>query len=217
MKEDMFRNLAKNIKEQVEKLEVLDIYTNKHIHNVPRITLKLCEKLGIGEDKTRFYMNCAYLHDIGKIFTPHEILQKPEKLTNEEYEIMKQHTVKGYELCMAHEDLKKYAKAVKYHHENEDGTGYPEKLKGNEIPVEAKIVKVADIYDAISSRRQYKPEIKRLDAIKIIEEEVKKGKVNSKIFNALIDVAIDEIREENGEKEEINELEKMKIKGFTCK
>ena len=123
---------------------------------------------------------------------------------------MKQHTIKGYELCMSHKDLRKYANAVKYHHENEDGTGYPDKLKGEAIPLEAKIVKVADIYDAISSRRQYKPEIKRLDAIKIIDEEVKKGKVNSKIFNALIDVAIDEIKAEHGEKEEIDELENMK-------
>ncbi len=210
MNENMFKMLAKNIKEQVEKLERLDIYTNKHIHNVPKITLKLCKKLGLEEDKTRFYINCAYLHDIGKIFTPHEILQKPGKLTNKEFDIMKQHTIKGYELCMSHEDLKKYANAVKYHHENEDGTGYPDKLKGEAIPLEAKIVKVADIYDAISSRRQYKPEIKRLDAIKIIDEEVKRGKVNSKIFNALIDVAIDEIKDENGEKEEICELENMK-------
>lgn len=210
MNEDMFEKLAKNIKKQVERLDKLDIYTNKHIHNIPKITLKLCEKLGVEEKKTKFYINCAYLHDIGKIFIPHEILQKPSKLTNEEFDIMKQHTIKGYELCMSHEDLKKYANAVKYHHENEDGTGYPDKLKGDFIPLEAKIVKVADIYDAISSRRQYKPEIKRLDAIKIIDEEVKKGKVNSKIFNALIDVAIDEIKDENGEKEEIGELENMK-------
>ena len=137
-------------------------------------------------------------------------MKTAEKLTDEEYEVMKKHTIKGYELCMAHEDLKKYANAAKYHHENEDGTGYPECLKKDEIPIEAKIVKVADLYDAICSRRQYKPEVKRVDAMNIIYENVQKGKVNKKIFNALVDVAIDEIQEENGDIEEIKKLQEMK-------
>lgn len=210
MNDSMFQKLTEDVRLQVKRLEKLDIYTNKHVHNVPKITLKICQKLNVSEERTRFYINCAYLHDIGKIFIPYEILQKPEKLTDEEYEVMKKHTIKGYELCMAHEDLKKYANAAKYHHENEDGTGYPECLKKDEIPIEAKIVKVADLYDAICSRRQYKPEVKRVDAMNIIYENVQKGKVNKKIFNALVDVAIDEIQEENGDIEEIKKLQEMK-------
>ena len=180
MNDSMFQKLTEDVRLQVKRLEKLDIYTNKHVHNVPKITLKICQKLNVSEEKTRFYINCAYLHDI------------------------------GYELCMAHEDLKKYANAAKYHHENEDGTGYPECLKKDEIPIEAKIVKVADLYDAICSRRQYKPEVKRVDAMNIIYENVQKGKVNKKIFNALVDVAIDEIQEENGDIEEIKKLQEMK-------
>ena len=107
----MFQKLTEDVRLQVKRLEKLDIYTNKHVHNVPKITLKICQKLNVSEEKTRFYINCAYLHDIGKIFIPYEILQKPEKLTDEEYEVMKKHTIKGYELCMAHEDLKKYSNA----------------------------------------------------------------------------------------------------------
>lgn len=210
MEKKTFINLTQNIKEQVEKLDELDIYTSKHVHNVPKITMQLCKKLGIKEEKVSFFVKCAYLHDIGKIFIPSQILQKPEKLTNEEFEIMKTHTIKGYELCMAHEDLKRYAKAAKYHHENEDGTGYPDKLKESEIPIEAKVVKVADIYDAIMSKRQYKPAIKRMDAMNIILEKVKEGKVNRKIFNALIDVAIDEIKDESNDEKEILELKNMK-------
>ena len=83
-------------------------------------------------------------------------------------------------------------------------------MKKDEIPIEAKIVKVADLYDAICSRRQYKPEVKRVDAMNIIYENVQKGKVNKKIFNALVDVAIDEIQEENGDIEEIKKLQEMK-------
>ena len=83
-------------------------------------------------------------------------------------------------------------------------------LKENEIPLEAKIIKVADIYDAISSRRQYKPEIERTKAMKIVSEEVEKGKINAHIFNSLIDVVIDEINLEGGNIHEIEELRYMK-------
>jgi len=83
-------------------------------------------------------------------------------------------------------------------------------LKGDEIPIEAKIVKVADIYDAISSRRQYKPEIERVKALRIVSEEVEKGKINAHIFNSLIDVVIDEINLEGGNLNEMEELKNMK-------
>lgn len=83
-------------------------------------------------------------------------------------------------------------------------------LKGDEIPIEAKIIKVADIYDAISSRRQYKPEIERSEALRIVSEEVEKGKINEHIFNSLIDVVIDEIKSDSGNINEIEELKRMK-------
>ena len=79
MNDSMFQKLTEDVRLQVKRLEKLDIYTNKHVHNVPKITLKICQKLNVSEEKTRFYINCAYLHDIGKIFIPYEILQKPEK------------------------------------------------------------------------------------------------------------------------------------------
>lgn len=120
-------DMDKVIGNQVKKIEELDVFTGKHVHNVQKITVKLCEKLGIEEDKTKLYANCALLHDIGKIFIPPYVLQKPSKLTNEEFEIMKSHTIKGYELCMAQDNLKKYANVVRYHHENEDGSGYPDR------------------------------------------------------------------------------------------
>lgn len=83
-------------------------------------------------------------------------------------------------------------------------------LKGDEIPIEAKIVKVADIYDAISSRRQYKPEIDRAKALRIVSKEVENGKIDANIFNSLIDVVIDEINLEGGNIHEIEELKHMK-------
>lgn len=122
-----YMEMDKVIGNQVRKIEELDVFTSKHVHNVQKITVKMCEKLGIEEEKTRLYANCALLHDIGKIFIPPYVLQKPSKLTEEEFEIMKLHTTKGYELCMAQDNLKKYANVVRYHHENEDGSGYPDR------------------------------------------------------------------------------------------
>ena len=125
MNDSMFQKLTEDVRLQVKRLEKLDIYTNKHVHNVPKITLKICQKLNVSEEKTRFYINCAYLHDIGKIFIPYEILQKPEKLTDEEYEIMKKHTIYGYEICMKDKNLKPYSAGALYHHEALNGSRIP--------------------------------------------------------------------------------------------
>lgn len=200
-----------------ESIRLLDDVTNKHLNSVKNITIKISNKLGMDEDQIEFCATGAFFHDIGKILIPPHILQKPSKLTPEEYKIMKSHTISGYEICRLQEYLKPYADAALYHHENEDGSGYPFGKKGNEIPIEARIIKVADIYDAISSRRQYKSEVKRIEALKIVYEDVVKGKVNGEIFNGLLDVAIDEIKEENGSKEEIDELEAMKTRNVILK
>lgn len=211
--------LSENIREQIEeivqgklkeKINGLDTYTSKHLNSVQEITIKICDKLGKSEEETIFCSTAAFFHDIGKIFIPSDILQKPAKLTEQEYKVMKLHTILGFEICNLQEELQKYANAALYHHENEDGTGYPAGLKGDEIPFEAKIIKVADIYDAICSKRQYKTEVKRIEALRLVYEKVNEGKVNKEIFNALIDVVIDEIEEERKEQEEIDELRAMK-------
>ena len=94
-------------------------------YHFQKSSLKICQKLNVSEEKTRFYINCAYLHDIGKIFIPYEILQKPEKLTDEEYEIMKKHTIYGYEICMKDKNLKPYSAGALYHHEALNGSRIP--------------------------------------------------------------------------------------------
>lgn len=216
-----------NINNQIESLIVksnkigmfnhiiaLDNVTNKHLNSVKDITIKICNKMGMTEEEISFYATCAFFHDVGKILIPPHVLQKTTTLTPEEFKIMKTHTTGGYEICKLNDDLRPYAKAALYHHENEDGTGYPFGKKGDEIPMEARIIKVADIYDAICSRRQYKTEVKRLEALKLVYEEVNNGKVNREIFNYLLDVVIDEIQEENDfdNNLEIIQLQNMKNK-----
>ncbi len=185
-------NLDSTIRYQLNMLDTLDVFTRKHSENVANVTCRLCEYLHLRKDFTVYCTTCAFLHDIGKAFIPPAILQKPGKLTDEEYEVMKTHTNIGYKMCMDDLKLRPYAIGPKCHHEALNGTGYPDGLKGNQIPLEAQIIKVADEYDAIVSKRQYKSHIGITDTLKILIENAQAGKNNPRIVKALIKVVIDD-------------------------
>ncbi len=202
-------NLNKSIKYQLNLLDSLDLFTRKHSENVATITCNLCKKLHLSRSFTEYCTTCAYLHDVGKLFIPAEILQKPSKLTDEEFEIMKTHTTLGYKLCIKDEKLRPYYAGPYYHHECLDGTGYPQGLFENEIPYEAQIIKVADEYDALVNKRQYKSHIGVSESLKIIIERTKPspeaipntkysklGKNNKTIVKKLLKVVIDDIEYE---------------------
>ena len=208
-------NLDKTMQDQLNALDQLDVFTRKHCENVAAITCRLCEYLHLPKKFTEYCTICAYLHDIGKLFIPPSILQKPGKLTDEEYEIMKTHTTIGHEMCMKDERLRPYAAGPIYHHEALNGTGYPKGLTKKQIPLEGQIIRVADEYDAIVSKRQYKTHIGITDTLKIIidnakpHEEINKsdainemihnvkdGKDNPAIVRTLIKVVIDDINYE---------------------
>ena len=150
-------NLTGSMRYQLSMLDKLDVFTRKHSENVASIVCRLCEYLHLNKNFTSYCTICAYLHDIGKIFIPPKILQKPSRLTDEEYEVMKTHTILGYKMCMDDLELRPYALGPKYHHECLDGTGYPEGLKGREIPLEDQIIKVADEFDAIVVSEETEP------------------------------------------------------------
>jgi len=113
--------------------------------------------------------NYSVLHDIGKIFVSKEILNKPGKLTSEEWETVKKHTIYAKKL-LDNPHFKVALNIAMYHHENYDGTGYPKGLKDDEIPIEAQIVKIVDVYDALRSGRPYKKAFSHEEAMKIIIE-----------------------------------------------
>lgn len=118
-------NLNDSMRYQLNMLENLDMITSKHCENVANLTCRMCEYLHMSRIFTINATLCAYLHDIGKIYIPQEILKKPAALTDEEYEIMKTHTTIGYNICMKDIKLRPYAGGALYHHENLDGSGYP--------------------------------------------------------------------------------------------
>ena len=201
-------NLTSSMRYQLSMLDKLDIFTRKHSENVASIVCRLCEYLHLSKNFTSYCTICAYLHDIGKIFIPPEILQKPTKLTDSEYEIIKTHTILGYKMCMDDLELRPYALGPKYHHECLNGTGYPEGLKGNEIPLEDQIIKVADEYDAIVTKRQYKTHVNISKTLQELIQEtqpstrevaldnaangVKLGRLNKKVVKTLFKVVIED-------------------------
>lgn len=181
-------NLDESMRYQLSMLDRLDIFTRKHCDNVASLTCRLCEYLHCSKNFTEYCTICAYLHDIGKLFIPPEILQKPGKLTEEEYEIMKTHTTLGYNVCMKDLKLRPYAAGPLYHHEALDGTGYPQGLTKKDIPYEAQIIRVADEYDAIVSKRQYKSHVGISDTLKILIQNAKPNE-NVKKSEALNEMA----------------------------
>ena len=198
-------NLDKTMQYQLNILGSLDVFTRKHSENVASIVCRICQYLHCSKDFTEYCTICAYLHDIGKQFIPASILQKQSALTDEEFEIMKTHTTIGYKICMDDLKLRPYAAGPLYHHESLNGSGYPNGLTKEDIPYEAQIIRVADEYDAIVSKRQYKSHIEITDTLKILVNESKSensnsekvkiptlGKVNPLIVKALFKVIIDD-------------------------
>ncbi len=206
-------NLDETMRYQLSMLDTLDPYTRLHSENVANIVCRLCEYMRLNKEFTIYCTVCAYLHDIGKLFIPSEILQKNGPLTDKEYEVIKTHTTLGYKMCMDDPKLRPYSAGTIYHHEALNGTGYPKGLTKKEIPIEGQIIRVADEFDAIVSKRQYKthigitdtlkllieetkPYIPKSVALKSMEENTKIGKLNPKIVKPLFKVVIDDIKYE---------------------
>ena len=130
-------------------------YTYGHSRRVANIARIIGENSGMGQEElNRLYVS-GLLHDIGKISTPNEILNKPERLTDLEFDIIREHPVIGYEILKDFKEFDFICEVVRWHHERYDGTGYPDGLKGDEIPKTARIVAVADAYDAMATKRAY--------------------------------------------------------------
>jgi len=166
-------------------IDAKDEYTKGHSQRVSEYSYALAKELGLEEKEAQDIRNIALLHDIGKIGVPDSVLNKPGKLTDAEYEIMKQHPIVGAAILKDIEMIPGLDIGAKYHHERYDGKGYPSGLRGEEIPFIARIICVADAYDAMSSNRVYR---KRFSEEKILEElERSKGtQFDPKIADAFI-------------------------------
>ena len=200
-------NLDKTMKYQLDILGNLDFFTRRHSENVANLACRICEYLHFNQNFIIYCTICAYLHDIGKLFIPASILNKPDKLTDEEFEIMKTHTTLGYEMCMKDLKLRPYAIGPLDHHEALNGSGYPNGI--TKIPMEAQIIRIADEYDAIVTKRQYKTHVNisetlrelikdtkpdpKFVALDYLSQNSKVGKINKHVLKILFKVVIDDI------------------------
>jgi len=129
----------------------------------------VAQLLGMDEHAQTTVRIGAYLHDVGKVRVPHEILSKPGKLTSDEFAVLQMHPVWGTELLAAIEFPWDIKPIIRWHHERRDGSGYPDRLRGAEIPVSAQIVGIADVYDALTTTRPYRPALSRERALAEME------------------------------------------------
>lgn len=137
-------------------IEAKDEYTRGHSHRVAEYAALIAEELGWDKKEIKNLKNAAHLHDIGKICIPDNILNKPTRLTEEEFQVIKEHTVIGAEILKNITLISHVKEVARSHHERYDGMGYPDGLKGEEIPLYARVITVADSYDAMKSRRIYR-------------------------------------------------------------
>ena len=178
-------------------VEFRSLETGEHIKNIRVMVKVLLEKISdvypLSSEDIEMISNASVVHDIGKIAIPDSILLKPGSLTKEEFEIMKTHTVKGCDILSSLEysqDTKYYSycyEICRHHHERWDGRGYPDGLKGDEISIWAQATSLADVYDALTSKRVYKPAYTHDEAVKmIINGEC--GAFNPKLLDCFVDV-----------------------------
>lgn len=146
-------------------LEFYDLYTKGHSENVATLSQKIAKEMGLSDEIISNLYWCGMVHDIGKIQVRRDVLNKREALTDDEFEMIKMHPTYGFEMLKESEGLKPVAEIILHHHERWDGRGYPDGKMGNDIPVEALILSVADSWDAMASRRVYRDPLSYQDAV----------------------------------------------------
>ena len=156
------------VKSLASAIDAKDEYTRHHSTRVTEFTIKIAAKMNFSDKELGDLELAALLHDVGKIAVPESILNKPGKLTDAEFMLIKEHPARGENILSPVIELKEIARIVRAHHERYDGTGYPDKLKGREIPLGARIMALADTYDSITSERPYRKPASHRFAVKEI-------------------------------------------------
>jgi putative two-component system response regulator len=156
-------------------VEGRDPYTEGHCERLAMRAADMGRHLGMDEDSVLALKRGGYLHDLGKIAVPDEILKKGSDLTAEEWAIMKLHPVTGENICRPLHSLRLVLPIIRHHHEHSDGSGYPDGLVGSEIPVLPRVLQVVDVYDALRTARSYKPALTHDQAAQTMREEAARG------------------------------------------
>jgi putative two-component system response regulator len=156
-------------------IEAKDRYTEGHCERLSKYSVAMAQRLGLADELRVALRRAGVVHDIGKIGVPEHILSKPGPLTDEEWKIMKQHPVMGERICAPLKSFRHVLPVIRHHHEKLDGSGYPDGLKGDQIPLTARILQIADVFDALTTERPYRTALQPHQALGLIRDEVRRG------------------------------------------
>jgi putative two-component system response regulator len=164
-------------------IEGKDPYTHGHCERLSDYSVRLGEHLGLSEDQLVALRRAGIVHDVGKIAVPDAILLKSGRLTPDEWTIIREHPVVGERICAPLKSFRFVLPIIRHHHEKLDGSGYPDGLRGDAIPVTARVLQIVDVYDALTTDRPYKKAFSVTDALQTMKEEVAKGWWDPHIFD----------------------------------
>lgn len=169
-------------------IEARDPSTNGHCERLAHYAVKLGTALGLKGDDLDALHRGGYLHDVGKVGVPDAVLLKPGRLTAEEFDIMRRHPLIGDTLCAPLQSLRRVRPIIKHHHERLDGSGYPDRLTGEDIPLLARIVAVVDVYDALTTDRPYRAALTHAVAVSELKGGVGSGLYDPRCVEAFLDM-----------------------------
>ena len=156
-------------------IESKDPYTEGHCDRLSRYTVSLGEKVGVSREERNDLRRSGIVHDIGKVAVPEFVLLKPGPLDASERKIMEAHTIIGERICAPLKSFRNVLPIIRWHHEKQDGTGYPDHLKDGDIPLTARILQTVDIYDSLTTDRPYRRALSQEKALAIMWEETRRG------------------------------------------
>lgn len=156
-------------------IEAKDPYTHGHCERLSEYSARLGRHVGLDAEQVSALRRAGVVHDIGKVAVPDSILLKPGKLSDSEWHVMREHPVTGERICSPLKSFVQVLPIIRHHHEKLDGSGYPDGLKGKDIPVTARILQLVDVYDALTTDRPYRKALSHAEALSIMEDEVKRG------------------------------------------
>jgi cyclic di-GMP phosphodiesterase len=164
-------------------IEGKDPYTHGHCERLADYSARLGEQLGLAEDQIIALRRAGIVHDVGKIAVPDAILLKPGRLTPDEWTIIREHSAVGERICAPLKSFRFVLPIIRHHHEKLDGSGYPDGLRGDAIPIAARVLQIVDVYDALTTDRPYKKAFSITDALQTMKEEVSQGWWDPHIFD----------------------------------
>ncbi|MGA7841064.1 MAG: HD domain-containing phosphohydrolase, partial [Candidatus Acidiferrales bacterium] len=156
-------------------IEARDPYTHGHCERLAEMSARMGERLGVPEEQIKALRRAGVVHDIGKVAVPDSILLKPGPLTSDESKVMQKHPVVGERICAPLKTFRLVLPIIRHHHEKHDGSGYPDGLAGDEIPLTARILQLSDVYDALTTDRPYKVAFTPEVALDLMEDEAGRG------------------------------------------